>query len=135
VATFERFEDILAWQKARELTRAISEDADKGPFSRNLRFSGQITDSACSIMSNIAEGFERGGRKEFIQFLWIAKGSAGEFRSQLYVALDRNYISKERFEDLQRMVTEISRMLKGLISYLQRSPIEGIKRKPVSLKL
>lgn len=80
-------------------------------------------------MSNIAEGFERGGTKEFIQFLSTAKGSAAEVRSQLFVALDQNYITKETFRELSDTSSEISRMLSGLMTYLRRTDLKGVKYK------
>jgi four helix bundle protein len=86
MATIKRFEDILSWQKARELNKFIGDIIDKGKFKRSYKLIDQIEGSSGSIMDNIAEGFERGGNKEFIQFLYISKGSCGEFRSQLYRA-------------------------------------------------
>lgn len=88
MATFNKFEDIIAWQKARELCKFIKFYADKDLFARDFKLVSQIRSSSGSAMDNIAEGFERGGNKEFIQFLFIAKGSVGETRSQLYRALD-----------------------------------------------
>jgi four helix bundle protein len=97
MATIKCFEDILSWQKARELCRLIGEVTDKGKFKHSYKLIDQIEGSLGSIMDNIAEGFERGGNKEFIQFLYISKGSCGEFRSQLYRALDRNYLMQPEF--------------------------------------
>lgn len=94
VATIKRLEEIHSWQKARELNNKIGGLIDGGRFKRNYKLIDQIERSAGSIMDNIAEGFERSGNREFVQFLYISKGSAGEFRSQLYRALDRNYINK-----------------------------------------
>jgi len=90
MATIKKFEDILSWQKARELNNMIGRIIDQGKFKRSYRLIDQIEGSAGSVMDNIAEGFERSGNKGFLQFLYIAKGSCGEFRSQLYRALDRN---------------------------------------------
>src|SRR6266704_1246442 len=100
MATIKRFEDIIAWQKARILNNRTGDIIDKGQFKKNFRLIGQIEGSAGSIMDNIAEGFERSGNKEFIQFLYVAKGSCGELRSQLYRALDRKYIVHNEFDDL-----------------------------------
>jgi four helix bundle protein len=100
VATFKTFEDIEAWQKARELSKSIYEITIIGNFSKDYSLKDQINRSAGSVMDNIAEGFERGGNREFIQFLAIAKGSIGEVRSQLYRAKDRNYIEPENFNQL-----------------------------------
>ena len=90
MATFHRFEDIDAWQKARELTRAVYAASRSGSFSKDFALRDQIRRASISVMSNIAEGFERGGNKEFRQFLSTAKGSAGEVRAQRYVALDHS---------------------------------------------
>ena len=89
----------------------------------------QIRRASVSILSNIAEGFERNGDKEFIQFLTIAKGSCGEVRAQLYVALDQHYIDKEKFVIIKNKLVETSRMLSGLIKYLQQSSLKGSKFK------
>jgi four helix bundle protein len=89
----EEFEDVIAWQKARELTRAVYEATRQGAFAKDYGLSGQIQRAAVSIMSNIAEGFEIGNPREFQQFLSIAKASCAEVRSQLYVALDAGYLN------------------------------------------
>jgi four helix bundle protein len=128
VAKIERFEDIEAWQRARELAKQIYKISNDGPFARDFGLRDQIRRAAVSIMSNIAEGFERGSNKEFIQFLYIAKGSAGEVRAQLYVALDQGYIDRKNFNLLNRDAAEISRMLSGFITYLSRSKFKGEKR-------
>ena len=93
----EQFEDLAVWMLAREFARDIYKITERDNFSRDFRLKDQIRGSSGSIMDNIAEGFERNGNKEFIQFLYIAKGSCGETRSQLYRALDLNYIDKETF--------------------------------------
>src|ERR1700687_534406 len=100
MATFKKFEDITAWQKARELTREIYTVTSQGTFSKDFGLKDQIRRASVSIMSNIAEGFERSGTGEFIQFLATAKGSSGEVRSQLYVALDQGYITDAAFKHL-----------------------------------
>ena len=100
MATIKRFEDIGAWQKARELSKEIYAITKIGEFSKDYELKGQIRKASGSIMDNISEGFERGGKGEFIQFLGIAKGSCGEVRLQLYRALDRKHIDKEKFNEL-----------------------------------
>src|SRR5215469_738739 len=99
MSTIKRFKDIISWQKARVLNDKIGSLIDKGVFQSNYRLINQIEGSAGSIMDNIAEGFERSGNKEFIQFLYIAKGSCGELRSQLYRGLDRKYLSQKQFDE------------------------------------
>jgi four helix bundle protein len=129
MATFQSFEEIEAWQKARGLTREIYAVSNKGAFSKDFGLRDQIRRASVSIMSNIAEGFERGGTREFIQFLSMAKGSSGEVRSQLYVAVDQGYIDKETFERLYTLASEASRMITGLMKYLRRSNVKGVKYK------
>lgn len=94
MSTFQTFEDIEAWQKARELTRRVYDVSDTGALARDFGLRDQMRRACVSILSNIAEGFERSGTGEFVQFLSAAKGSAGEVRAQLYVALDRKYIDE-----------------------------------------
>src|SRR6185503_10034400 len=94
----ERFEDLVAWQKARSLTRGIYQMTRQGAFAKDFGLGNQIQRAAVSVMSNIAEGFERGTRGEFHQFLSIAKASCAELRSQLYVALDIGYIDQQQFD-------------------------------------
>jgi four helix bundle protein len=129
MATFQKFEDIEAWQRARGLTREIYTVSNETPFSKDFGLRDQVRKTSVSIMSNIAEGFERDGTKEFIQFLSVAKGSSGELRSQLYVALDQGYLEEERFERLLGIVLETSRMIGGLINYLRKSKMKGHKYK------
>lgn len=124
----ETFEDVKAWQKARELTKEIYALSNDGQFARDFGLRDQIRRASVSIMSNIAEGFERGSNKEFIQFLFIAKGSAGEVRAQLYVALDQAYINQTTFDHIAKNASEISRMISGLINYLNKSDYKGEKR-------
>jgi four helix bundle protein len=116
VSKVEKFEDLIAWQKSRELTRCIYEITRKEAFSKDFGLSAQIQRCAVSIMSNIAEGFERGARAEFHHFLVIAKGSCAELRSQLYIALDVGYISQAEFDRLTGMAVEVARILGGLRS-------------------
>src|SRR5437660_9099004 len=116
MASFQSFEEIEAWQKARELTSRVYEVSDEGPFARDFGLRDQMRRACVSILSNIAEGFERSGTGEFVQFLSAAKGSAGEVRAQLYVALDRSYIDEQTFRELSAFATEISRMISGLMA-------------------
>ncbi len=129
MATFKSFEEILAWQKARDLCKLIHHYTLKETFSRDFKLVGQIKSSSGSVMDNIAEGFERGGNKEFIQFLFISKGSAGETRSQLYRALDNEYISEKEFEKAFNLAEEAGRLTGGLINHLSSSEIKGTKYK------
>ncbi len=129
MATFKTFEDIGAWQKSRGLTREVYRATGRGSFSKDYGLRDQIRRASVSIMSNIAEGFERSGSGEFGQFLATAKGSAGEVRSQLYVALDQEYLSQEAFKALLNKAAEISRMISGLMTYLRASGIKGTKFK------
>ncbi|HYG02450.1 MAG TPA: four helix bundle protein [Chryseosolibacter sp.] len=127
MATIRSFEELDVWQMARVFCREIYKITKAGEFARDFDLSKQIRKSSGSIMDNIAEGFERNGRKEFIQFLSIAKGSSGESRSQLYRALDCEYVTETVFQKLHSDCTEISRKLSSLISYLQKSEYRGSK--------
>lgn len=127
MATFESFEDIEAWRKGRELTRDIYTISNHGPFSKDFGLRDQIRRACVSIISNIAEGFERGGTREFLQFLAIAKGSSGEGGSQIYVALDQDYITKETFTRLSSLTRETGRLIGGLMNYLRTTDIRGAK--------
>jgi four helix bundle protein len=125
--TYSSFEDLEVWKKARELAKKVYAINREGTFSKDFKLRDQINASAGSIMDNIAEGFEREGQREFIQFLSIAKGSAGEVRSQLYRALDREHISREVFEALQGEAVALSKQLSGFIRYLKSSDYRGTK--------
>ena len=129
MATISKFEDIEAWQMARELTKAVYAISNLGAFARDFGLRDQIRRASVSIMSNIAEGFEHGGDKEFFQFVSLAKGSSGEVRAQLYVALDAGYIDQLTFNRLSDMATQINRMLAGLMKYLRSSELKGSKYK------
>jgi len=129
MATFKRFEDINAWQKARELTELVYLITKESIFYRDKGLREQIRRASVSVMSNIAEGFGRGGKREFIQFLSIAKGSVTEIQSHLYVALDMGYINQHIFEKTYKTAEDISCMIYGLMSYLQKAPVSGIKYK------
>ena len=123
----ERFEDIIAWQKARILRKEVYAVTKTGEFRKDFGLRDQVQRAAVSTMSNIAEGFERGGDKEFIQFLSHSKGSCGEVRSELYVALDQGYINSDTFNGLCQQSTEISRLLSGFMRYLSESEYRGKK--------
>jgi four helix bundle protein len=129
MATIERYEDIQGWQKARELTNFIYTVTKQKAFAHDFALKDQIRKAAISVMSNIAEGFERGGRAEFIQFLSIAKSSAGEVQSQLYIALDHKYITPEQFEKGYKLCDETMRLIGGFMAYLRKTPIKGPKYK------
>lgn len=129
MATIERFEDIISWKEARELNKIIGNLIHTGRLKNNFRLINQMEGSAGSIMDNIAEGFERGGNKEFIQFLYIAKGSCGELRSQLYRALDRNYITQDEFDLIAVHAKKISNLIHNFINYLENTEQKGIKYK------
>ena len=125
----QKFEDLEAWKVARGITRDVYAMTRRLSFARDFGLRDQICRSAVSIMSNIAEGFERDGDKEFVNFLSIAKGSAGETRSLLYVALDQEYIAQPEFDSTSTRLRECSRMISGLSSYLRRSDLKGLKFK------
>jgi four helix bundle protein len=118
VATIERFEDIRSWQKGRELCGLVYQVTGKGAFSRDYSLREQMRRAAVSIVSNIAEGFESQNNRNFVRYLYMAKGSAGEVRAQCYVALDQQYINQETFDQLHRLTTETSRMIAAFIAYL-----------------
>ena len=127
MATLTRFEDIEAWKRARELTRLIYEASRQGEFSRDAALRDQISRAAISVMANIAEGFERGGNREFRQFLSLAKGSAGEVKSHLCVARDAGYLTREQSKELSDRTAEVGRILGGFIQYLAGCDLKGVK--------
>lgn len=129
MARLERFEDIDACKKARELTRSIYQITMTGEFARDFGLRDQIRRAAVSVLSNIAEGFERDGNKEFLQSLSLAKGSCGEVRAQLYIALDQAYITDAQFRELTEKTLEVSRLIAGLMKYLSTSDMRGSKYK------
>ncbi|MBX9578957.1 MAG: four helix bundle protein [Gemmataceae bacterium] len=119
MAKIERFEDIEAWKKARVLSNRVYAATNAGGFARDFELRNQIRRAVISVMSNIAEGFERGGGdREFRHFLSIAKGSAGEVRAQLYVALDNAYLTPAEFDELTALAMEVSRLLSRFMQYL-----------------
>lgn len=125
----ERFEDLEAWKLARKLVASIYDASATGDFSRDFALRDQIRRASISIASNIAEGFERDGDREFLQFLSMAKGSCGEVRAQLYLAFDRAYLSEQQFKQITQQAAEVSRVLSGLIRYLLQSQFSGKKYK------
>ncbi len=127
MATFSTFEEIEAWQQARELTKLAYEASGRGTFGRDFALRDQIRRAAVSVMSNIAEGFGRGGAREFVQFLSVARGSTSEVGAQLYVALDQGYLSQDCFERLQTQVRRTGSVLSGLMRYLRTSTVRGSK--------
>ena len=129
MAVLQKFEDIEAWQNARKLTKIVYQYTGDGNFQRDYCLRDQIRRAAISIMSNVAEGFDRGGNKEFIQFLSIAKGSTAEVESQLYIALDNNYISQEQFNELFKITRSIKLLLAGFMRYLKKTGLKGHKYK------
>ena len=122
-----RFEDLEAWKIARLAVRDIYLLTKRSEFARDFGLKDQIRRAAVSVIANIAEGFERDGDKEFLNFLSIAKGSAGEARSLLYVALDQGYISEEEFIKVTGQLIECSRVISGLSKYLRQSELKGPK--------
>jgi four helix bundle protein len=129
MATITRFEELEAWKKAREVTKKVYALTNMGEFARDFGLKDQIRRCSVSVMLNIAEGFEREGNKEFINFLSIAKGSCGEARSQLYVALDQNFISSDDFKWADESYGQIGKMIGGLMNYLKQSDMRGRKFK------
>lgn len=125
--TIERFEDLVAWQKARALTTKIYAATRIGQFAKDFGLTDQIRRAAVSIGSNIAEGFERGNNKEFVTFLGVAKGSAGEVRSQLYTAYDVGYLSDDEITELVGLSKDVSKLINGLILSLRKSTVSGMR--------
>jgi len=123
----ESFEELHIYQRARELTNDIYSLTRQGAFAQDHGLADQIRRASVSIMSNIAEGFERGTKTEFIQFLFIAKGSAGEVRAQLQIARDQNYISPFEYSRMKELARLISGMISNFIAHLQKSEYQGEK--------
>ena len=129
MSAFKKFEDMVVWKKSMILTRLIYQTTNQPSFLKDYNLVSRIRKSAVSIASNIAEGFERDGNKEFINFLYIAKGSCGELRCQLYIAKDQHYLQADSFQEMYNLATEISVSLNKLIKYLQESDYKGNKYK------
>ena len=127
MAAFKRFEDIEAWQKARELTRQIYDATARGTFGRDFALRDQLRRACVSVTSNIAEGHGRGGNKEFIQYLSMAVGSVNEACAQLYVALAQKYIGESESHALTALAHETARLTAGLARYLRESDLKGSK--------
>lgn len=125
----KKFEDLLFWQKARTLTKQIYTYARKSVFAADYGLRDQIQRSSVSVMSNIAEGFGRGGNAEFVHFLFIAKGSLSEVRSQLYVATDLGYIADKEFQTAYSMTEEIERLINAFVKSIKNSGKTSFKKK------
>ncbi|MEW6601546.1 MAG: four helix bundle protein [Nitrospirota bacterium] len=128
------FEDLEIWKSARELANRIYKITGDGGFSKDFGLRDQIRRASVSVMSNISEGFERGGNQEFTQFLSIAKGSSGEVRSQLYVAVDQNYLAKEEGVKIIDEFKRLSIMINNFMEYLKGSGYKGTKYKKPPIK-
>lgn len=127
--TIHRFEDLEIWRAARKFCFRIFETTQNESFSKDFRFKGQIRAAAGSVMDNIAEGFERSSRLEFINFLSISKGSCGEVKSQAYRAIDQYHITQEEFDELYSGYDKLSSDIAAFIGYLNRTDIKGQKFK------
>ena len=127
MSTLKKFEDLECWQNARNLCKLVYKLTRKERFSKDFSLVNQIRDSSGSVMDNIPEGFERGGNKEFIQFLSISRGSLGELKSQLYRALDQDYIEKKEFQEAYDLSDITGKQITGLINYLKFSNKRGFK--------
>ena len=127
--TVRYFEDLEVWKLAREITRQIYDLTKKKTFVKDYGLVDQIRRASVSVMSNISEGFERGGNQEFQQFLYVAKGSCGEIRCQLYIALDQNYIIEKEMIEIYEKLKRLSIMLNNLIQSLKKSKFKGEKYK------
>ena len=130
MAAVKDFEELAIFQKARELSKMIYPITQRGEFKNDYRFVQQIRAAAGSVMYNIAEGFERTGNKEFLNFLYIAKGSCGEVRSQLIRANDVGYLTPEEYDELYAECRKLSAAIMNFIKEIKASDITGAKYKP-----
>jgi four helix bundle protein len=120
MAKIEHFEDLQSWQKSRQLTNFVYDLTSHPEFAKDFRLRDQIRDAAGSVMHNIAEGFDSGSNPEFIRFMKMARRSASEVQSQLYLALDRKYIFAEELKTAYTLATEAKRLINGMVAYLKR---------------
>jgi len=120
MATIKRFEDLQSWQKGRQLANVIYDLTEHPKFAKDFRLCSQIQDAAGSIMHNIAEGFDSGTNPEFIRFLKMSRRSASEVQSELYLALDRKYITQNELAAAYDLATETKKLINGLIGYLRK---------------
>lgn len=127
MATIKKFEDLEVWQLARQLENKIFEGTKSGSLAKDYKLKSQMNSSAGSIMDNIAEGFGRASRLEFVQFLSISNGSGNELQSQLYRCLDRKYLSEDKFEELYLLADLVCRKINAFMSYLNKSSVKGQK--------
>ena len=132
MAAVRDFEELVIFQKARELSAKIYPITKQGEFKYDTRFVQQIRAAAGSIMDNIAEGFERAGNKEFLNFLYIAKGSCGEVRSQLIRANDVGYLTQEEYNELYTDCRKLSAAIMNFIKEIRGSDLSGAKYKPLN---
>jgi len=121
MAKIERFEDLKSWQKARELANAVYDISGSGDFAKDFELRNQIRRAAGSAMHNVAEGFDAGTDAEFVRFLKMARRSASEVQSQLYLALDREYIVQDQLQNAYQLATEVKRLVNGMIGYLHNT--------------
>lgn len=129
MATYNSFEDLPVWKNARELALLVYKTTFKGRLSKDYGLKNQIQRAVVSVSSNIAEGFERGSKREFIQFLYVAKGSCGELRSQLFIARALGYIGDNDFKILSNSASDVSKQINGFVEYLKTSKFKGHKFK------
>ena len=134
MGTVEQFEDLGVWQEARQVLRTVYQLSNQRAFYRDWGLRQQIRQAAASTMSNIAEGFERVSKKEFIHFLTVARGSNGEVRSQLYAAFDQGYLSEAEFNSMRNSVALLSRRLSTFIRYLETYPGNARSRTQVTAR-
>ena len=127
MSKIEKFEDLIAWQKSKIFVVKVYSVTGEGQFAKDFGLRDQIRRASVSIVSNIAEGFERKGNKEFLQFLFIALGSVAELKTQLIIANELNYISQDKFNELNENCIEIQKIIKGLVSYMKGSDLKGSK--------